>query len=170
MDQNKKDILKQFKDSGLGFEIPDGYFEKFEIQLKNEDSEDTSAIPKKLKTGFDVPDGYFDSLDLDLPVENEKKLFRLAHPKLRILSLSVAASILLFFGIRTLNISENSTDLTELKNEDIAAWIDSGLIDFESYEIADAFSDIELEESLMNEEDLSVYFEEIDVENLMIEN
>jgi hypothetical protein len=185
MDQNKKDILKQLKDSGHGFETPEAYFEKLEHQLKNEVLEETPKLNlvkdrrsqkktfKRLnnpKAGFTVPDGYFDTLDSDFPVENKKKLFRLAHPGLRILSLSIAASILLFFGIRTLTVSESATDLTEIQNEDIIAWVDSGLIEFESYEIAEAFSDIELEENLMDIEDLSLYFEEIDVENLMIEN
>ncbi|MCA0931988.1 hypothetical protein LCM02_05965 [Lutimonas saemankumensis] len=187
MDQNKKDILKHFKDSGHGFEIPKGYFKKLEHQLQNQvDAEgfipekekrkenraekEIFSMSDKRKTGFSVPEGYFDELESNLRIENEKKIFLLTHPKLRILSLSIAASILLFFGIRTLNLPENSTDLNEFNNEDIASWIDSGLVHLDSYEIAEAFSDVELEGSLINEEDLFYYIDEIDVENLMIEN
>lgn len=187
MDQNKKDILKHFKDSGHGFETPEGYFEELERQLekkvnekssklglvdknKKRSQKETFTLPDSMDTGFAVPDGYFEELDLDFPVENEKKIFKLKHPGLRILSLSIAASILLFFGIKTLNISDNSVNLNDFQNEDIATWIDSGLVEFDSYEIAEVFSDIELEESLINEEDLFLYFDEIDVENLMIEN
>ncbi|UCE93952.1 MAG: hypothetical protein JSV73_01285 [Flavobacteriaceae bacterium] len=170
MDQSKKDILNQIKDTGHGFEVPVGYFEKLEHRLRNEDEKRDSAIPDRLETGFVVPEGYFEETDSIFPVENEKKLFRLRHPKLRILSLSIAASILLFFGIRTLKVSENASSLPEYQYEDIATWVDNGLIDFEPYEIAEAFSDIELDQSLLSEEELFLYFDEIDVENLMIEN
>ena len=96
MDQNKKDILKRFKDSGPGFEIPKGYFKKLEHELKNEVDKEKSMLrvqklkenrankeffssTDKPKTGFTVPDGYFNELESNLSVENEKKLFRLTH-------------------------------------------------------------------------------------------
>ena len=42
MDQNKKDILKHFKDSGHGFETPEGYFEELERQLEKKVTEKSS--------------------------------------------------------------------------------------------------------------------------------
>jgi len=84
--------------------------------------------------------------------------------------MSVAASILLFFGIQFMNKGQQNASQVIVQNEEIANWIAEDLVTFDTYEIAEAFSDVELEETLYADEAVYDYLDFIDIESLIIEN
>lgn len=190
MDRERKSILSKIKTAGTGFTVPKGYLESLEDRfgktfqdlensnVKDLDKEmeiqkisDTTALDKiDRKHGFMVPKGYFDQL--------ESKLTKTKHPKIippndrhsRVFYLSIAASILLFFGIQYMNTNKNTNNQLHLQDREIANWIEADLIDFNSNEIAEAFSDIELENPLYSDEEVFNYLNDVDIENIIIEN
>ena len=189
MDREKKSILSKIKTSGTGFTAPKGYLESLDERLgktfKDLENSNVKDLDKEMKTqkisdvttldkidrkhGFIVPKGYFDQLESKLTKTKNPGIFSLNDRNNRLFYLSIAASILLFFGIQYMNTNKNNNQLL-LQDQEIANWIEADLIHFNSNEIAEAFSDIELENPLYTDEEVFDYLNEIDIENIIIEN
>jgi len=125
---------------------------------------------KRKETGFKIPENYFDQLETKFNKTEEFHTDNRKVRRLRIVSMSIAASILLFFGIQFMNKGQQNVNQIILDNEEIAGWVDEDLITFDSYEIAEAFSDAELEQTLYTDEEVNDYLDFIDIESLIIEN
>ena len=69
-----------------------------------------------------------------------------------------------------MNTNKNTNNQLHLQDREIANWIEADLIDFNSNEIAEAFSDIELENPLYSDEEVFNYLNDVDIENIIIEN
>jgi hypothetical protein len=189
MDRNKENILKQLKSSGPGFTVPKGYFKSLEEQIdhtinsfdpnhkknegyinpnqKSHSSFNLDQIGKD--PGFKVPEGYFDTIQSKTTQLEKTKVIPLNGKFIRILSLSIAASILLFFGLNYMNTRENIIDQMAFQDEEFINWIESDLADPNSYEIAEAFYDVELENVLFSDEEVDDYLNGLDIENLILE-
>ena len=189
MDRNKENILKQLKSSGPGFTVPKGYFKSLEEQIdhtinsfdpnhkknegyintnqKSHSSFNLDQIGKD--PGFKVPEGYFDTIQSKTRQLEKTKVIPLNGKFIRILSLSIAASILLFFGLNYMNTRENIIDQMAFQDEEFINWIESDLADPNSYEIAEAFYDVELENVLFSDEEVDDYLNGVDIENLILE-
>lgn len=190
MDQNKEDILKQLKSSGPGFTVPEGYFESLDGQIEHSiNTHDSLHEKKEVNTnlgqeqdssfnldqigkdhGFTVPEGYFETIQSKITGLEKTKVIPLKTKYIRILSLSVAASILLFFGLKYMNTGDDITDQLVFQDEEFIHWIEADLADPNSYEIAEAFNDVELEHVFFYEEELGDYLNSVDIENLILEN
>jgi hypothetical protein len=189
MDRNKENILKQLKSSGPGFTVPKGYFKSLEDQIdhtissldpndkknegytnpnqKSHSSFNLDQIGKD--PGFKVPEGYFDTIQSKTTQLEKTKVIPLNGKFIRTLSLSIAASILLFFGLNYMKSRENINDQLAFQDEEFINWIESDLADPNSYEIAEAFYDVELENVLFSDEEVDDYLNGVDIENLILE-
>jgi len=190
MDNNKKNILDSLKISGTGLKHPKGYFDEVEERLvsalppndqfkKRIDTEKewTDRIkPKKLDLigenhGFTVPKNYFEE-DLDFKKEpGSTKIISMAIKNAgKWLSLAVAASFLLFFGSKLFTINDKPLELSEINESEIENWIDADLVSFNAYEIAEAFSDVDLENEIYSDEEVADYLNTIDIEQIILDN
>jgi len=187
MNKKHKDILNNSKLNASGFNTPDGYFENleselFEKALSSEENDGSKSFKESRKKGkdelelnkksqgFKVPKGYFEGVEAKL---DKSILVKMQVPKvrrLRLISMSIAASILLFFGLKYMNIGDTSINPIVLQNDEIASWVDEDLVSFDTYEIAEAFGDIELEQTLYEDDAVSDYLDFMDIESLIIEN
>ncbi len=190
MDRNKENILNQLKNSGPGFTVPKGYFKSLESKIdhginsldSNDKKSELNANKRQGQNssfdldqigkdhGFTIPEGYFDTIQSKITGGEKTKVIRLQNNYIRILSLSIAASILLFFGLSYMNTRENITDQLVFQDEEFINWIESDLADPNSYEIAEAFNDVEIEHVLFSEEEVGDYLNSVDIENLILEN
>jgi hypothetical protein len=187
MDKKDKDILNNLDSSSTGFTIPDGYFDNlenrlYEKALTNEQSDNEKSLsqlhiirPNELKinrkeTGFKVPDNYFEQIESRFDKSGKANKTVRKVRILRLISMSVAASILLFFGIQFMNNGEQNVNQVVIENEEIADWVAEDLITFNTYDIAEAFSDVELEQTLYTDEAVNDYLDFMDIESLILEN
>lgn len=172
MNREKKDILNQLKNSGPGFTVPEGYFESYG------DRQDVSVFDQiGDDPGFKTPEQYFDTFDAKVMERSKPKVIQLKskHTLGRLLGLSIAASILLFFGIQYMQNDLNGQDQLSIQEGDIANWIDSGMVSFDTYEIAEAFGDTEFDYSLYTKDEIDDYLmddylNDVAIENLILEN
>jgi len=190
MNRKKKNIWDDIKSMGSGFTTPSGYFDALEDQLKESHEhldepvgnstskstkvrqlEHTSVLDQiQRKHGFSVPKGYFEQ-NILMPEPNASpKVISLGGRNLRLLYMSIAASVLLFFGIQYMNKVQSPEQELVLQEEEIAGWIENDLITFSSNEIAEAYSDIELENAMYPEDEVYSYLNYMDIENLILEN
>ena len=187
MDKKDKDILNKLDSSSTGFKIPDGYFDNLEQilsekALTNKQSGNEKSLhqlhiirPNELKidrkkTGFKVPENYFEQIESRFDKPGKAKKADGKVRTLRLISMSVAASILLFFGIQYMNDGQQNVNQVVIENEEIADWVAQDLITFNTYDIAEAFSDVELEQTLYTDEAVNDYLDFIDIESLILEN
>ena len=187
MDQEKENILNNLKKSGLGFTVPESYFEKLEGQIQQKmdltGSDQKINNKRKLKQkkhsvldqigknhGFNIPDDYFDAFEPKTKKLKTTKIVSLKNNYTRVLALSIAASILLFFGIKYMNQSQNQKSQIVFQDEEFINWIESDLVELNSYEIAEAFNDIELDQILYTEDEVEEYLNSVDIEHLILEN
>jgi len=190
MDRKKENILKQLKSSGAGFTVPKEYFENLDNQIDKpletlSDTKEGNPEDKEYKTiqmslsaldqikkhhGFKVPQGYFDSIEREIYRPGKPKVITIKNQFIRILSLSIAASILLFFGIQYMNPSRNVNDQLVFEDVEIANWIESDLVHLNAYEIAEVFNEVELEPVLYGEDEVDEYLNYVDIESLILEN
>ena len=190
MKRDRKNMLENLKSSGPGFVVPENYFNSLEDRWNvkpdssgtamTEDNEhevkvrqlNTPNILDSIKKdhGFRVPEGYF---EVRKPEEFEGKKVAvrpLISRNMRLLYISVAASILLFIGVRYMNTIDQSSETLVFQEDEIAKWIENDMVMFSSMEVAEAFSDVELEESLYPEEEVYSYLNDADIENLILDN
>jgi len=189
MNPKKRNILNHIKSSGSGFKTPEGYFDSLEKRFTKKSlinnstvENDSSEINElshlesdlwnsvKKNSGFKVPDGYFDEFELPQERPARPKVIRFKARRLAIVSLSLAASILMFFGINYFVSEQNTFNQLVLEENEITSWIDNDLVSFDSYEIADTFNDVDLEQTVYLDQDVDDYFDFLDIEQLLIEN
>lgn len=147
------------------FKTPEGYFEGFNDGLMDRLSEEKLDIPKK--EGFTVPENYFDGLHNSIQEKldtKETKVIQL-HPyrKYYVAAASIAAILLLFFGLNWSTAEEPSWD--DLASEDIEAYFETYELGLSSYEIAEELPVDELEiskllETQFNEENVLEYLDQ----------
>jgi len=190
MNKDRKNILDNLKESGTGFNHPKGYFDDFETRLLS-DLDQNAQFKKHIETeaewvdsreakhldligknhGFKVPENYFEKDLGTKSMAGSTKIISLSRKNAgKWLSIAVAASFLLFFGLKFYNGNEKQLDFTDLKNDEIENWIDEDLISFNSYEIAEAFSNVDLENDLYSDEEVTDYLDQIDIEQLILDD
>lgn len=186
MDRKKENILNKLKRTGFGFKVPKGYFENLEdridhvIDWDEADKKQAAHNLKKVNTsmldnmekkhGFISPEGYFESIESKLTFDKQPKVIPLNDQIKRILSLSIAAAILLIVGINYRNAMQNEKNQMVFQDEEFVNWVESDLVDLNSYEITEAYQDIELELAIHTGDDFDEYLNTLDIENLILEN
>jgi len=195
MKNKKKEILNEIKKNKGGFRTPTNYFNEFEKNFqKNENnnltgyktpenyfskvgdliinrSNDTDEI--KL-TGFKIPPNYLNEFDDILSkkiITKKAKIVDLYNYKyFKIISFTIAASLLLFFGLNNFLFVDNKYNIETVQVTEIEYWLDEDLISFNSYDIAEAFSDVELIIEDDYSDEILEYLDYTDIENLILEN
>lgn len=186
MKKKKAFHMDHFKKSDSVFKVPKGYFESLEDRMdhiidfdgfseepsieKNKEHGSTLKEMIGKEPGFKVPEGYFEGAGSQIPFQKEQKVIPFKKQFIRNLSLAAAASVLLFFGLNNINSKFDQRNQLEFQDEEFGIWIESDLVDLNSYEIAEAFSDIELDHSLYNQEGMDEYLNTLDIENLILDN
>ncbi len=195
MKRNKKDILKNLKSRAAGSLIPETYFAEFEKDLQPTDKKIRSGFtspknyfdqvegsipilldPEGNNSGFRVPDNYFKNIDQrifdNIKVSKPGKIINFNTNKyLKILSYSIAASLLLFFSLRSLNSRNTMFDFETIEISEIESWMDDDLITFSSYDISETFEDVYLTGvGDYSEEEILDYLDGENIENLIIDN
>ena len=145
-------ILSEISLKKNAFKVPDNYFSTIEddvvatINLKNLlsinstsnfiapnhyfDTIEEITITKlkaeviQTKEKSQLYDGYFDTIELKISGPKQPKVIPLKNNFIRILSLSIAASILLFFGLKYMNTGENTQNQLVFQPEEFANWIE----------------------------------------------
>ena len=184
-------IWDRLKSKPDGFLAPGGYLENLEERiLAGTQQRETgfSEQPAKIdrtsvvyrgkekaneasEQCFQVPAGYFDGLEKRLiDMVASERPDKTWWDRNWIFTLSMAASLLLLIGIRLYSPYGASGELNTLSTSEIDTWVDNGLVSFSSYDIAEAFNDVELYPDLGSEQEVLDYLGEVDVENLMTEN
>lgn len=178
-DRDKDNILNKIKISGPGFTVPESYFnenDSDDLSIKVKHSEELENGSKlnsnssKIGTGFTVPKDYFKDFKVNTLEVKEPKVIPLKNNVIKMISFVAAASVILFFGINFMNSNQSVTEQMVIQDEEFAAWIESELADIDSYELAEAFNDIELDHDFYAEEDIDEYLNDIDIEDLILEN
>jgi len=190
MGSQKKNILDKIKKSGAGFTEPKGYFEdmedRFVVKLSLEKAKNVQSISAELMNrqlkpnnldgigkahGFTTPAGYFEEDTKHHITPQTKKIISLNSRGLsKWLNLSIAASLLLFFGLGLYLSSNTNVKMAELNTDEIENWIDADLVSFNSLEIAELFEDVELESDLYSDEEVVAYLDNLDIENIILDN
>lgn len=185
-------ILNSIKDKGTGFTLPENYLENFEFHPKKTiiDSKTGFSIPKEYfenletavvskvlkinSSGFKTPNNYFKTIDnkilKKLDINNQSKVFSiLKKPLFRVVSYAMAASFVLFLGLKIFYSTELNSDFDSVTVAQIDTWIDEDLISFSNYDIADNFADADFSfETNISDEELLDYLEQTDIENLIL--
>jgi hypothetical protein len=79
--------------------------------------------------------------------------------------LAIAASLLLFFIV---NYNNNEYNIENVATSEIDTWIEEDLITLEAYQIAEVFSDVNLNEEIDSEdEELLEYLNGTDIESIL---
>ena len=192
--KNENDTLGNIKSSGLGFKTPKNYFENFEGDFLISNAIDkhngfivpdeyfekvndqilskTKKVQLPTRTGFDIPESYFDNLEIKTPNKNPKtKIVNLfSNQYKKFINIAVAASLLLFIGINYFSNRQETLSLDNISANEIENWMDDYSIGFNSYDIAEVYNDIEINNSLYFEDEISDYLEKKDLEILFLEN
>ncbi len=166
MKGNIKDIFENLKTKGTGVSSPEDYFGNFENIFFNAKTNATHT------SGFVSPNNYFEEFDDKVLTElKPSKIIRLNNNALKI-SLMVAATLLLFFSISNFNLDKHPLSMDDIELNEIENWLDNDLVSYNSYEISEIFSDVDLDIELANVEiDASLnYLDYTDIESLILEN
>ncbi len=195
MKNKKNEILNEMNKNKGGFQTPSNYFNEFEKNFqKNENniltgyrspknyfSEVENKIIDKSKdlniiksTGFKIPENYFNEFDNSISkkiINKNTKIIDLYNYKyFKIISFSIAASLLLFFGLNNSLFNKNKYNIETVQVTEIENWMDEDLISFNSYDIAETFSDVELVIENDYSDEILEYLDYTDIENLILEN
>ena len=166
MQQVFSDTLSQ----NHGFTVPEGYFDRVEGNVL---SKLEIEVPKFASS--DVPEGYFDTLEDRVfariaEEENQKssKVISLGARLKKVWApMAVAASLVLLVTISGIFKSgpgvEGSVTVAEMEEV---------LNSFDSYELAEVFSDVDLaaNQTINEEDELLDYLNGTDVESMLLEN
>jgi hypothetical protein len=195
MKNKKKEILNEMKKNKGGFQTPANYFRFFEKNFPNQDNRILpgykipasyfSQLEEKIinrskdiypskSTGFKIPKNYlneFDNIFYKRKLRKTSKIFDIASYKnIKVVSFSVAASLLLFFGLNNFVFDKNEYDIETIEVAQIENWLDEDLISFNSYDIAETFSDVELVIENDYSDEILDLLDYTDIENIIIEN
>ncbi len=192
--KNKNNILKELKSSDLGFKIPKNYFDNFESGFLNSEIDknkgfaipdqyfenlndeilakiDIAQIPEQ--TGFTTPKNYFENFEIKSKIKtsNTNVINLFSNQYKRFVSLAIAASFLLFVGIKYFGNKQETFSFDNLTAYEIENWMDESLIGFNTYDIAEVYKDIDIENNnTYFEDEILDYLEEKDLELLFLEN
>jgi len=167
MNNNKLDILKK---RGSGFKTPENYFKTVEDTVVMKLAMD--KFPED-EPGLDVPKGYFDSIEekvfrkIQHEATQEPKIINLPSKWFKVVvPIAIAASLLL---ILVLNYTGETYSIENVAASDIEEWIEEDLILLDSYEIAELYDDISLENEF-SIDDLNVldYVNGTDIESILL--
>ena len=118
------------------FTTPENYFDNFQDRLMDKLSKEEHIIPSN--SGFETPDTYFENfqerLNSKLKKEDVKVISLFPYKKVMAVAASIAAIVLVYFGLNSKNTDINFTDLA---NVDIEAYFDNNEFDLTSYDIAE---------------------------------
>lgn len=190
MNQDKKDMLGKLKKSGAGFNLPEGYFDSLEDkisagmkpdgplekikepQIFQKDAQQFEGLSEiGQKSGFKVPEGYFEKAELNLIGSSKKRTFSLSVKKdTKVIWYSVAASFLLFFAIKYVAVRPSDFDFSEINQSEIETWIDADLVSFNSYDVAEVFDDVNLDDYDFTDQEVENYIANEDIENIILQN
>ncbi|HHC78517.1 MAG TPA: hypothetical protein ENK46_01450 [Flavobacteriia bacterium] len=164
-----------------GFSTPSSYFDTVEdtilTKIKGEENQQSrqAALPNTTPTGYTIPENYLETVENTIvsKLNNKKASVKVIDFKTfilkRVIPLVAAASVLLFIGLHYN--SKNKIKIEDVAASEIEQWIDEGLITLDTDEIAEAYSDVELEDTTtFDEEELLDYLNGTDVESLLLEN
>ena len=151
-----------------GFNLPASYFENLEDHVFLKLIED--KITKPLKT--EIPEGYFNTIEdrvFDKLKEDnliQPRVISLRSKLIKIFTpLAIAASLLLFFIV---NYNNNNYNIENVAISEIDTWIEEDLIILDANQIAEVFSDVNLNEEINNEdEELLEYLNGMDIESIL---
>ncbi len=165
-------------DTKNGFKIPEGYFENVPERILHKIS---GSVTEKQNEGFTVPSGYFENLDERIfqnIITIETKVVSLnPYRKYYYVAASIAAVVLLVFGITYNRGGDLAFDFEDLAFSEIEAYFETNEFGFTSYEIAEMIpvDQLEINDVLTNklqEENILDYlnnntddFEELNLEN-----
>jgi hypothetical protein len=153
-----------------GFTVPPSYFKEVENNvLKKLDQEKTQKV-----TGHKIPEAYFETIEdrVIAKLKDEKPVakvidFRSILLK-RIIPFAAAASLLLFL---VLNSIHEDISLENVATTEIEQWIENDLIALDAYEIAEVYSDVELDnQDIFADEEIMDYLDDMNVEKIILEN
>ena len=129
-------------DKNSGFKVPEHYFEKLGGELLDKaaqisNSSETRTFPKN--DGFTVPNRYFENFNkriLEKLDRKEPKVIQLhRYKKIYYATATVAAGLLLFFGLRSS--FQKQLSFSDLASQDIENYFQNNELDMSSYEIAE---------------------------------
>ncbi|RKN81628.1 hypothetical protein [Ulvibacterium marinum] len=157
------------------FKTPEGYFDSFTDKMKQKLSGEEIHLP--VKDGFRVPENYFENLNEKIVQkidEKDTKVIKLRrYMKFYYAAASVAAILVLVFGLRS---NQDEFTFEDLANSDLETFLENNDIGLSSYEIAEVISVEELEindilENQINDENIMEYLDDTvdDVDELNIE-
>ena len=188
----ENDILKSLKNKENGFTVPEGYLENFEVRLEqkiiesktgftlpkdyleNLDSVILSKVSKTTNTGFKTPDNYFESVDSKIlnRFELNKKsrvISIIQTPLFKGMTYAIAASLVLFFGIKSFYFTNTDSDFDSVTTAQIDSWVEDDLLTFSTYDIAENLTDIDYNMSAnFSDEEILDYLDNTDIENLLL--
>lgn len=195
----KKSKLEHKKLKEKGFKAPDGYFDTVEdaifAQIAAEKfpeklgftvpptylEEVENNVLKKLRkekfqkeTGHKIPEAYFETIEerVFAKLKDEKPVakvidFRSLLLK-RLIPFAAAASLLLFL---VLNGNREDISLDNVATTEIEHWIENDMISLDAYEIAEVYSDVELDnQDYVGDEEIIDYLDDMNVESIILEN
>ena len=149
-----------------GFKTPDNYFDAVEDNIMNAIKKENSLNISK-ETGFITPENYFDTIEdviiNKIEKKNTTKVITLFSKRNLIYASSIAAAILIMFGIY---LNKDNDILEEIEYEIVENYIlNQGI---SSYDIASLLTEEEL--SYINFEIMDEAFNNEDIEDYLLEN
>ena len=163
--------MKEKNENRKGFKVPEDYFESLDLRL-------TNRLKGNSKKGFRVPEGYFEDFEVKLTSDSgqkaeseRKRVFNLNRPDLKkLMWMTAAASILLFFGVKYISPNQSSLEWEDLEQSEISSWIESDMAELNAYDIAEAYPDVELNAPTISNEELNAYLNQIELDQILYEN
>lgn len=167
MNTMKNGILNNRNLKESAFKTPEDYFESVEASVF--DKLVTEKFPEK--EGFTTPQSYFDTVEQSIfekTVSKKGKVIRLnSFFVKRFLPVAAAASLLILV---LLNYNSKQLTFETLATSDIENWIDQGLVEVDPYQLAEVYSDVDLNPDYQtNDEEIIEYLDGTDIEELIIE-
>ncbi len=190
--KKENDILKSLKNEGLGFTLPEDYLANFEVHskhktlesktgftvpkdyLENLDAPILAKISKAPSTGFKIPNNYLETIDNkilnSIQLNKQSKTISIfQRPLFKGIGFAIAASLVLFFGIKSFYFTTDIPDFDSVTVAQIDSWVEEDLLTFSTYDIAENLTDIDYDISAnFSDEEILDYLDNTDIENLLL--
>ena len=160
------DYIRNKTQNEHGFSVPENYFDVVEDALFLKIIE--QQLPKE--DGFRVSEGYFDTVEttlfsnIEFP-KKESKVISIRKRMLRYIPTTVAASVLLFFGLNYFSLT-TTPSFDDIRFSDVENWFDEGNLDLNTTNTFFVDSDFTennlIENESLSDEDLLEYLNTID--------
>jgi len=127
--KNSEEFLNSISRKKNGFSVPKNYFNTIEEVIHAKLAEERS----KNKSGFDLPNTYFKEFEESLlakvlspSLANKAKVISFKERILKIIPITVAASVLIFIGLNSFVFDKNAElTLDTLSEDEIEYWLNS---------------------------------------------